>query len=80
IDKAKKILINLEKNEANGNPAKIKKTKSRDQFMLFDIKDKLNEKIKNVIKEIKEIDTDRLTPIEALQKIYSLKKKIDSQN
>lgn len=80
IDKAKKILHNLEKNSDNENSAKIKKTKSTDQFMLFDIKDKLNQKIENIIKEIKEIDTDRLTPIEALQKIYSLKKKIDKQN
>ncbi|NGX33734.1 MAG: DNA mismatch repair protein MutS [Candidatus Anoxychlamydiales bacterium] len=88
IDKAKKILINLEKNSQNkenfenkkSKNSKAKINKTTNQFTLFDIKENLNQKFENVIKEIKDIDINKLTPIDALQKIYNLKKKIEKQN
>lgn len=72
-ERAKKILHNLEGSELKLHD---KSTKGRIapgeiQLTLFEIKDdKLREEIKN-------IDIDKLTPLEALQKLAELKKKID---
>ena len=45
--------------------------------MLFDINEQLNKKSQNIINEIKNIDLNNLTPLEALQKIFYLKQKIE---
>ena len=76
IKRAKERLLLLE------NPKKPlkekKKTKKEDQFFLFNVEDKIDQKMKNLLDEIKKIDIDKLTPIEALQKIYNFKKRINS--
>jgi DNA mismatch repair protein MutS len=71
IKKAHERLFNLEKNQ------KPKKAKESKQMMLFDVNATLNKKFQNIIDEIKNIDINHLTPVEALQKIFYLKQKIE---
>ena len=76
--RAKQILENLEGKELTPyeiKKAKLAKFKSEDktQFNLFEIKDD------SIRKEISEIKLDNLTPIEALNKLNELKKKITNE-
>ncbi|NGX62809.1 MAG: hypothetical protein KR126chlam6_00209, partial [Candidatus Anoxychlamydiales bacterium] len=77
IEKAAQILSNLEKKENTTKNSSEIKPKKAEQFVLFDIQDNLNKKMQNVIKELQEIDINTLTPLDALKKIYNLKKDID---
>jgi DNA mismatch repair protein MutS len=75
--RAKQILENLEGKELTPyeiKKAKLAKFKSEDktQFSLFEIKDD------SIRKEISDIELNNLTPIEALNKLNELKKKIDN--
>jgi DNA mismatch repair protein MutS len=75
--RAKQILENLEGKELTPyeiKKAKLAKFKSEDktQFSLFEIKD---DSLRN---EISGLKLDNLTPIEALNKLNELKKKIDN--
>ncbi len=72
IKKAQERLINLEKNQNQ-----VLKNPKNEQLILFDLNDKLNKKLQKVIDEIKNIDINNLTPVEALQKIFYLKQKIE---
>ena len=74
-NRAKEVLENLESKELT--PYEVKKEKLKkmkhyfdNQISLFEIKD---DKIRN---EINEIEINNLTPIEALNKLSELKKKI----
>jgi DNA mismatch repair protein MutS len=75
-DRAKKILKNLEgseltlHDETNHSKTKGRIAPTEVQLTLFEMKD---DKLRD---EIKKIDIDKLTPLEALQKIAQLKKKI----
>jgi DNA mismatch repair protein MutS len=76
--RAKQILENLEGKELTPyeiKKAKLAKFKSDDktQFSLFEIKDD------SIRKEISDIELNSLTPIEALNKLNELKKKIDNE-
>jgi DNA mismatch repair protein MutS len=76
--RAKQILENLEGKELTPyeiKKAKLAKFKSEDktQFSLFEIKD---DSLRN---EISGLKLDNLTPIEALNKLNELKKKIDNE-
>lgn len=71
IKKAKERLINLEKNQLH----KPKQTKN-EQLAFFDLHEKLNQKYEKFINEIKNIDINNLTPVEALQKIFYLKQSL----
>ncbi|MBN2479695.1 MAG: DNA mismatch repair protein MutS [Parachlamydiales bacterium] len=80
IKKAEERLFSLENEMSKNEPSKkaaFKKQNKQDQFMLFDINESLNKKIKNLINELKAIDVNKLTPIEALQKIFNLKQNLD---
>lgn len=71
IKKAEDRLINLEKNQTQ-------KPKSKSQQLaFFDLNDNLNKKLQKIIDEIKNIDINNLTPVDALQKIFYLKQKIE---
>lgn len=74
LTRAKEILDNLEKEELNetGRPklAGSKTKRPKEQLDLF------SSVRESVISEIAEIDTDKLSPGEALQKIIELKKKV----
>lgn len=72
IKKAEERLFNLENNQTQ----KPKNPKS-EQLAFFDLNDKLNKKFQKIIEEIKDIDINNLTPIDALQKIFYLKQKIE---
>ncbi|MFA6118573.1 MAG: DNA mismatch repair protein MutS [Parachlamydiales bacterium] len=78
IKKAEERLLNLEMNatNANKNPPS-KKEKKQDQFVLFDLNNEINEKIQNVVNEIKQLDVNNLTPMQALQTISYLKQNLD---
>jgi DNA mismatch repair protein MutS len=74
--RAKEILENLESKELTPyeiKKAKIAKFKNQDdsQFNLFEFKDD------ELRQQISEIDVNSFTPIEALNKLNELKKKID---
>jgi DNA mismatch repair protein MutS len=74
LTRAKEILNNLEKEELNetGKPklAGSKAKRPKEQLDLF------SSVRESVIGEIAELDTDKLSPEEALQKIIELKKKV----
>lgn len=73
VNRAKVILKELEE---NGSVAVVKKAEPVQQIdddMQLGIFSAVND---DVINEIKEIDLNTLTPIEALQKLYDLKKRI----
>jgi len=72
IKKAQERLLDLENNQNR----KSKKTKNK-QLVFFDLKEELNKKMHKLIDEIKNIDINNLTPIDALQKIFYLKQKIE---
>ena len=74
-DRAKNILKNLEDSELNvyssGKKIKGRIPPPDIQMTLFEMKDdRLRE-------EIRKLDIDRMTPIEALQKLLELKKQLD---
>lgn len=76
-NRAKEILLNLEGKELTPvelKKAKMVKFKNRDekQFSMFEFQDD------RIRKEISGIALDSLTPLEALNKLYELKKKVDS--
>lgn len=77
-DRAKEILFNLESKELTPyeiKKAKLAKFKNQDdmQINLFEIKDD------RLRKEISDISLDNLTPLEALNKLNELKKKVDEE-
>jgi len=79
-NRAKDILLNLENKELT--PIEIKKAKlekiqidSKDlQFNLFEFKDD------EIRKELKEVNVNNLTPVEALNKLNELKQKMESRD
>ncbi len=77
-NRAKEILVNLEGKELT--PYEIKKAKlsrmkqDEMQISLFEVKDD------SLRKEISDLSLDSLTPLEALNKLNELKKKIDENN
>jgi DNA mismatch repair protein MutS len=72
IKKAQERLINLEKNQSLHN----KKPKN-EQLTFINLNEKLNKKFEKIIDEIKDIDLNNLTPLQALEKIFYLKQKIE---
>jgi DNA mismatch repair protein MutS len=76
VNRAKEILENLEGKELTPyeiKKAKLEKNKKKDdmQFSLFELKDD------EIRKEISDLAIDNITPMEALNKLNSLKNKID---
>ena len=80
IGRAKEILRNLEEHELSpqGLSAKArKKTKHKTaQLDIFDVIFKETEKIDKILEEIKRLDLNNLTPLEAMQKFAELQKKL----
>jgi DNA mismatch repair protein MutS len=76
IDKSKQILNDLEENIVDKNIKNTlhdpKRTVSEDQISLFE---RTPKGLKNVKDELDRIDINSLTPLEAMQKLYELKKK-----
>jgi DNA mismatch repair protein MutS len=72
LERAKKILAELEQAEVSYQDI-TKPAKTAFQLSFFSPKE--NE----IIEELKEIDTDKLTPLEALNKLNELKKKVEEQ-
>lgn len=80
IKRAKEILKNLEKNELTpqGLSAKTPKTGKQENIQI-DIFNQLLEKTKEkdkILQEIKELDIENLTPLQALETIAELQKKL----
>ncbi|MGC9336890.1 MAG: DNA mismatch repair protein MutS [Candidatus Cloacimonadia bacterium] len=80
IKRAKEILNNLEKNELSpqGLSTKTKKASQQENIQI-DIFNRLFEKVKEkdkILKEIKELDIENLTPLQALETIAQLQKKL----
>ncbi len=78
-NRAKEILTNLESKELTPyeiKKAKLAKIKQHDEYQisLFEIKDD------DLRKQISDISIDNLTPIEALNKLNELKRKVDEKN
>ena len=71
-EKAKKILASLESADltVRGGGKRLKGEQDEVQMTLFEVKDD------RLRKEIKEIDIEKLTPLEALQKLAALKKRL----
>jgi DNA mismatch repair protein MutS len=71
-EKAKKILASLESADltVRGGGKRLKGKQDEVQMTLFEVKDD------RLRKEIKEIDIEKLTPLEALQKLAALKKRL----
>lgn len=72
IKKAEQRLINLEKKQTQ-MPKPIK----NEQLAFMDLNGRLNKKHEQIINEIKSLDINTLTPLEALRKIFYLKQKIE---
>lgn len=71
INRAQKILMKLEKGDKRGDSEKnIQQAKEEEQLEIFNASNHL------VLQVIKNIDTDNLTPLEALNEINKLKKLI----
>ncbi len=72
LERAKEILYDLEKNSyrENGMPKLARVEKEPKQLSLF------AEAERSLLKELKEIKVEEMTPIEALNKLQELKKKI----
>ncbi|HUW23354.1 MAG TPA: DNA mismatch repair protein MutS, partial [bacterium] len=72
LERAKEILYDLEKNSyrEDGMPKLAKVEKEAKQLSLF------AEREKSLLKELKEIKVEEMTPIEALNKLQELKKKV----
>ena len=80
ISRAKQILRNLEEHELSpqGLTAKLKKqlARSSEQMDIFDvIVEKASER-DDLLEEIRQIDIENLTPIQAMQKLVQLKEKL----
>jgi DNA mismatch repair protein MutS len=71
IQKAQKILKNLEKNHSSKELSGIKATNDELQLSFFNLDDPLLEEIKE---EILNIDINTLTPVEALMKLNEIKR------
>jgi DNA mismatch repair protein MutS len=69
LHRAREVLTELESDSREAKPAKKRKEPAR-QMPLFGQKSALEE-------ELKKLDIDGLTPLEALNKLYELKKKAD---
>lgn len=69
INRAYSIMNDLEKDRVNYGEKEV------DQLNLFNIKE--NKEHKKIISDIKELDFNNITPIEALNRIYKWKEKID---
>jgi DNA mismatch repair protein MutS len=80
IDRAKQILRNLEEHELSpqGLTAKAKKQILSDpsQLDIFDAIYAKTEEKNAILEEIKELDIENLTPLQAIQKLSELQKKI----
>jgi len=76
-DRAKDILKNLEDSELNvyssGKKLKGRIPPPEIQMTLFEMKDE------RLREEIRELDVDKMTPLEALQKLAEIKKKLDEK-
>ncbi|MCP2604643.1 DNA mismatch repair protein MutS [Candidatus Aminicenantes bacterium AH-873-B07] len=80
IERAKEILLNLEKKEFDdiGRPKlayRAKKKRDKKQLLLFK-EDREEELLKNIKEEILKFDLSNLTPLEALNYLNSLQKKL----
>ena len=80
ITRAKKILKNLEESELSpeGISYKFKKEDKNDSLQLdiFDSVFEQNDKYQNIVDQIEEVDINKLTPLDALNLINSIKKGI----
>ena len=71
LERSKEILAELENGEMSYHkPPQVRSTQDSYQLNIFSPKDNL------VVEELKKLDLDKLTPIEALNKINELKNKI----
>jgi len=82
LKRAREILQNLEKNELNPNSVarSTKRKRQNDdnlQVDIFDVMAQQSEKHKEVIKKLKELDVNKLSPLDALNKIAKLQDEID---
>lgn len=68
LSRAKEVLTKLEEREHS--PVEVGPSLQRVQLTLFDVEDPL------VVKELKKLDLNRLTPVEALMKLDEWKKRI----
>ena len=80
IKRAKQILNNLEEHElsAQGLSAKAKKQLGKEisQMDIFDVIIEKSEKKNEILEEIKKLDVNNLTPIEAIKKLSELQEKL----
>ena len=80
INRAKEILRNLEEHELSpqGLSAKARKETKREtaQLDIFDVIFEKTEKTDKILEEIKRLDLNNLTPLEAMQKLAELQKKL----
>ncbi|MCF7911282.1 MAG: DNA mismatch repair protein MutS [Candidatus Cloacimonetes bacterium] len=81
IKRAKEILSNLEEHELSpqglsGQSRRQKKKKSNDQLDIFDAMVQIDTEKNDILEEIKNIDVNNLTPMEAINKLAELKKKL----
>ena len=90
VERAKEILAELEEEhyDSNGKPrlAHLKEEKSREQLSLFGsapLRERAGKqfamKKNQVVEELKKVDVDNLTPVEALNKMCELKKKAEGK-
>lgn len=83
LNRAKQILKNLEENELSpqGLVGKVKKQLSAmdDQITIFEFLSDKNEDSNDILDELKEIDLNSLSPIEAWKKLEEIQQKIESK-
>ena len=73
IKSARKVLLNLEKSQTE-----LRNSILGGQASLFTEKENRDEPAENpLIEEIKELDTNSMTPLDAMTKLAELKKKLD---
>lgn len=83
LKRAKQILKNLEEHEISpqGLVGQIKKQLASmdDQITIFDMLDEKKQESDNLLQGIMEIDLNRLSPLEAWQKLKEIQEKIESK-
>ncbi len=83
IKRAKQILHNLEQQELSpqGLTATVKRELKRatDQIDIFEVLMQENDKTESILQEIRNIDLNNLTPLEAMQYLKELQEKLESE-
>ena len=81
VDRAKEVLLNLERGELEGGSPRLAKPSKRSsmQIGLFDPMPETDGTAKEIVDELKAVDPNNMTPIDALKLIEELVNKLNEK-